>query len=169
MRSTLWLSCLLAVLVAFSSSCRASGPSYDEVASAMPPIPAQHGRIFFFRDGNIFGAAIQPQIKLNGEAVGKSSPRGFFFVDAPPGDYSVTCATEVERALVFTLAAEESKYVRTFCTPGLLAGRVSPELFDPSEGEREVRRCNYNGADLATLASIRPSPASAATQPPPTP
>jgi hypothetical protein len=45
----------------------------------------------------VLGAAVQRAVKLNGEVVGKAVPQGFFYVDRPPGDYTVTTATEVEK------------------------------------------------------------------------
>lgn len=162
MRSSNWFMLFaLAVVISLAASCRASGPKYDEISSSMPPVPAQHARVYFFRDSNVMGSGVQPTIYFDGQAVGKSEPSGFFFVDAPAGDHQVTTTTEVERALSFTLVAGETRYVRTYCTPGVFAGHVSPELVEPSEGEREVRRCRYNGVAFAKLEPFKVREASA--------
>ena len=39
------------------------------------------------------GAAVQPDIKLNGEKVKTAKPHGFYFMDRDPGNYEVTAAT----------------------------------------------------------------------------
>ena len=91
------------------------------------------------------GAAIQPNIRLNDEIVGKSVPGGFFFVDRPPGDYEVRCATEVKRTMTFTLAAGEKRYVRTKVVFGVLAGRVYPILEDEDQALETLTKSSYIG------------------------
>ena len=65
------LICTGAALIA--TGC-ASGPQYKDVASAIPTLAADHGRIYFFRADAFGGAAIQPDIKLNDKVVGRSVP-----------------------------------------------------------------------------------------------
>jgi hypothetical protein len=127
------------------AGCAATGAKYGEVAGSLPTIKASEGRIFILRDTGIVGAAIQPEIRLNGQVVGKSQPSGFFYVDRPVGNYTATTATEVEKALTFTLAAGETKYVRSYVTMGVLVGRVNLELLDPAKGRAMLADLNYTG------------------------
>lgn len=71
----------------------ASGVKYSEMASTIPTIKQDQGRVYFFRSSSLIGAALQPDIKLNSEVVGQSKPGGFFFVDRPAGKYVVSTAT----------------------------------------------------------------------------
>ena len=87
----------------------AVGPKFDEVASAMPTMKAGGGHIYFLRSGLMVGAAIQPDIKLDGEIVGSSKPGSFFYLDRPAGNYLVSTATETEKTASFVLNAEETK------------------------------------------------------------
>jgi len=130
------------------SGC-ATGPKYNEVASKIPPIKSTEGRIYFYRDASMFGAAIQPSIRLNKQIVGVSQPGGFFFVDAKPGNYVASCATEVERKAVFTLEAGQTRYIKTTIGFGIIAGRVYPELVDNRKGSTEMREVNYIGDQMA--------------------
>ena len=97
---------------AFLAGC-ASGPKFSEVSSSILPIPAAEGRIYFFRSSSMMGAALQPDIRLDGEVVGSSKPGGFFYVDRPAGSYTAAAATETEKTITFDLAAGETKYLRT--------------------------------------------------------
>jgi hypothetical protein len=85
------------------SGC-ATGPKYTEVASSFDALEPGKGRIFIYRPSS-FGAAVQPDVRLNGEVVGKAKPLGFFFVDRAPGEYEIVTSTEVERSLSDTLIA----------------------------------------------------------------
>jgi hypothetical protein len=91
----------------------------------------------------MFGAAIQPDIRLNGEVVGASKPGGFFYKDVKGGNYIVSTSTEVERQLTFTIAAKEVRYVRTSPSLGFFVGRVQPELIPAEDAEKELAELYY--------------------------
>lgn len=116
----------------------ATGAKYTEVVSTIPTLPPSQGRIYFYRPSAL-GAAVQPDIKLNGQKVGTAKPRGFYFVDRAPGDYEVTAATETEKKLTFTLEPRQERYVRLKIQMGILVGRIVPELVDRAEAEGELK------------------------------
>lgn len=120
----------------------ASGPKYAEVASTIPTLTSSEGRIYFYRP-SAFGAAVQPDIKLNGQKVGTAKPHGFYFVDRAPGDYEVTAATETEKKLTFTLEARQERYVRLKIQVGVFVGRIVPELVDKAEAEAELMGLSF--------------------------
>lgn len=130
--------------VMFLAGC-ASGPKMAEVQSSIPVLAADKGRIFFYRSSSMMGAALQPDIYLNGKVVGTSKPGGFFYTDVPAGNYTVSTTTEVQKDLTFTLAPKEVKYVKTSVSFGVLVGRVQPELSPASEGEKEIATLSYTG------------------------
>ncbi|HYS62560.1 MAG TPA: DUF2846 domain-containing protein [Paraburkholderia sp.] len=135
----------LAVGVTLVAAGCASGPQYKEMASSIPTLGADHGRIYFFRSGSMVGAGVQPEIKLNGTVVGKSQPGGFFYVDEPAGRYTVSTATETEKTVSFALDAGETKYVRTVISMGLLVGRVVPSLETSENATKEIEGLKYTG------------------------
>lgn len=134
------------VLVGFLLASCASPRGLDEPPLRLPPLKPGHGRVYFTRPGELVGVAIQPEIRMNNEVVGRSVPGGFSYVDRPPGQYAVTTATEVENAVTFQLAAGETKYIKTTVTPGILVGRVTPTLEFPEQGRSDVDRLRYVGA-----------------------
>src|SRR4029077_4209650 len=110
--------------------------------------------IYFYRT-SVFGAAVQPEVKLNGEVVGKAVPQGFFYADRPPGDYTVTTATEVEKKLTFMLDAGQVRYVRLAISMGVFVGHVYGELVDEPVAVNEMESTSYTGSVAAksTLTS----------------
>ena len=129
------------VLVLLLSGC-ATGPKYTEVVSTIPALTPSQGRIYFYRPSAL-GAAVQPDIKLNGQKVGTAKPHGFYFVDRVPGDYEVTAATETEKKLTFTLEPHQERYVRLKIQMGVFVGRIVPELVDKAEAEDELRGLSF--------------------------
>jgi hypothetical protein len=141
----------MAVIVA---GCATGGQKFKEMSSEMAAPPAGMGRIYFYRT-SVFGAAVQPEVKLNGEVVGKAVPQGFFYADRPPGDYTVTTATEVEKKLTFTLDAGQVRYVRLAISMGVFVGHVYGELVDEPVAVKEMESTSYTGSVAAksTLTS----------------
>ena len=101
-----------------------------------------------YRSGSMMGAAIQPNVVINGKVAGESKPGGFF-VDLPPGAVEVSTSTEVEKKLSLTLDAGQTRYVRTAVGFGLMVGRVYPELVDNNVGAKEIAETSYIGKPLA--------------------
>src|SRR5713226_410680 len=152
-----WFAVGVAVMLV---GCAAEGVRHADMKTSMPALRPSDGRIYFYRVDSIVGAAIQPDIRLNGEVVGESIPGGFFFVDRRPGKYEAHASTEVERSVVFTLAAGETKYIRTPTTFGLLVGHLAFDLMSRSEAEAELPSLRYTGK--AASLSARPDLAPAA-------
>ncbi|WP_081078514.1 DUF2846 domain-containing protein [Burkholderia territorii] len=135
----------------FLAAC-ASGPGYVDVAASIPQLNANLGRIYFLRSASPLGAAIQPDIRLNGQVVGQSKPGGFFFVDEPPGTYTVVTTTEVDRKITFDVEAGQTRYVRTSIGFGFLLGHVTPSLVPSDIAETEIRALRYTGAPISAAA-----------------
>src|SRR5689334_3688221 len=136
------------VLAGFLLASCASPRGLDEPPLQIPAMKPGYGRVYFTRPGELTGSAIQPEIRMNNEVVGRSVPGGFSYVDRPPGTYAVTTATEVENAVTFNLAAGETKYVRTTVSTGLLVGHITPRLDVPEQGQSDIGRLRYVGSKL---------------------
>jgi Protein of unknown function (DUF2846) len=133
------------LLVGFLLSSCASPRGLDEPPVQLQPLKPGYGRVYFTRPGDFGGSAVQPEIRMNNEVVGRSVPGGFSYIDRPPGKYVVTTATEVENGVTFQLAAGETKYIKTSVTPGLLVGHVTPTLEFPEQGQSDINRLRYVG------------------------
>src|SRR6185503_7847288 len=130
----------LAAVLVLVSGC-AFGPGFKTVRAAFPPVPAGSARIFFYRNANLgAGAAVRPDVNLNGEKVGSAIPGGFFYVDRPPGDYQVTTTTELKKSLTFHVDAGQVRYVRLGLSPGLMVAHISPELVEEQQAQPEIQK-----------------------------
>ena len=129
----------------FVAAC-ASGPTYQEYESSIPTLEGDMGRIYIYRT-SAFGAAVQPEIRLNEEVIGKAVPKGFFYVDQPAGEYTVSASTEAKRAVSFVLDDHEHKYIRLEIKMGLFVGHIKPVLVEDEVGREEIRETKFVGAD----------------------
>jgi Protein of unknown function (DUF2846) len=136
------------VSVGLVAAC-ATGPKMVEIQNRVPQLPADKGRIWFYREvAALFGAGVQPSVRLNGAKVGDATPNGFFFVDVAAGDHEVATSTEVERRVTFTLAAGQERFVKLTVGLGVLVHRVIPELVEPATGRAAIMGLSYTGTAL---------------------
>lgn len=126
------------------SGCATNGPKFSEMASSLSMLQTDMGRIYFYRTA-LLGAAVQPDVKLNGEIIGSAVPNGFFYVDKPSGDYTIETSTEVDRRLSLILEPGQTRYVRLNISMGFFVGHVYPELVDNETGKEEIQDCRYIG------------------------
>jgi Protein of unknown function (DUF2846) len=136
---------LVAVAASLLLSACASGPKFSEMSATLAAAKPEMGRIYFYRTA-LIGAAVQPEVRLNGEKVGKAVPNGFFYVDRPAGNYQVVTETEVEKKLTFTLEAGQVRYVRLDISMGFWVGHVYGELIDEDTAKSEIAGTHYIGA-----------------------
>lgn len=142
MKKLLVLATLAVALLALTGC--ATGPGYAQMANTIPPVPADKGRIYFYRP-SMLGAAVQPAVRLDGKEVGTAKSQGFFYVDAEPGSHFVETTTEVSRRLSFTLEKGQTRYVKLSISMGFAVGHVYPQLVDDAVGQKEVADCKYIG------------------------
>ncbi|MDH6591564.1 hypothetical protein M2165_001453 [Variovorax sp. TBS-050B] len=159
----------LAVLAAGLVGCSATGPRFSEMADSLPSLGENEGRIYFYRN-SIMGAAVQPEVSVNGEVIGKSQPGSFFFIDRPPGTYKATARTEAEGSIDIVLRARQTAYVEMSISMGLLIGRPAFERVAEAEGRDALPSLAYGGKMplpqrglSATAAPPGPAPRQTAT------
>jgi len=135
---------LLAVLAACLFGCSATGPRYSEMADSLPSLGENEGRIYFYRN-TLAGMAVQPEVTVNGQAVGKSQPNSFFFIDRPAGTYRASARTEAENSIDIVLLARQTAYVEMSIGLGFVVGRPAFERVADSEGRKALPSLAYGG------------------------
>lgn len=160
-----WLGLLLGVLMLVG--CGATGPRYSEIESKLPPLAQEQGRIFFYRS-SAFGAAVQPEVRLNGQLVGLSQPNSFFFVDRPAGEYKASAKTESEATLNVKVQPMAVSYVAMGIGFGIMVGRPTFSMVTESQAKSELPGLAYGGnVPVSTqTASTAPAPMQKQSAPP---
>ncbi len=163
-RCTTWLA---AGLLALLTGC-ASGPRYADIAANIPPPAPEQGRIFFYRS-SILGAAVQPDLRVDGQVVGSFTPRGFFYVDRPLGRYTAQARTEVETKLDVDVLPQRTSYVEMSIGMGFVIGQPRLALRSPLEALPDMNDLAYIGKQaVATGPStsakrVEPAPPASTT------
>jgi hypothetical protein len=135
-------------MLAFAAAltgCAATGPKFAQQETSMPKLSADNSRVYFYRADSFVGGGLRPQVMLDGAAVGKSAPGGYFYVDTSAGNHQASTSTETTNTLNFMVNKGETKYVRTKVSMGVLVGHVVPELVSADEAQKELSSLSYTG------------------------
>lgn len=149
---------LLAVLAAGLFGCSATGPRFSEVSKDLPSLGENEGRIYFFRN-SFMGAAVQPEVSVNGRVVGKSQPNSFFFLDRPAGSYRATARTEAEGSIDIVLRPQQTAYVQMSISMGFMVGHPAFQRVGESEGRSALPSLAYSGTGPISTKAASAAPA----------
>jgi hypothetical protein len=133
------------LIVAASLAGCASGPRFSETQVNQRPVAEGQGRVYFYRSQTL-GAAVQPNIYLNGQKIGVCEPDGVFFKDLPQGKYEATVGTEVTHKLTFVVNTGEEKFVKCYLTMGFFVGQPHLELVDSQTARSEIQSLSFTGS-----------------------
>ena len=133
---------LVLIVTVSLASCATSGPKFTEYQTEMASSNPELGRIYFYRTSAL-GAALRPDVLLNGEKVGEAIARGFFYVERPPGEYVAVTSTEVTRKVSFALEKGQTRFIRFSVSFGFFVGHVYGELVDESVALSEIKDCRF--------------------------
>jgi hypothetical protein len=99
----------IAVLLVLVGCLGPQAPFYPQVATTIPPVPPNQGRIYFYRDYEPYESLSRPYLYLNRQIVGISIPGGVFYRDVAPDTYEVS---------VYSLGAFPNQFKTIAVKPG---------------------------------------------------
>lgn len=143
-------SILLVGLACVALAGCASGPDFKTYTSTLTQPKEGESRIWFYRPGKVFGAAVQPTVYLNGTPVGAAQPGCFFYADRPPGTYELQCTTEWADKAQLTVVENRVDYVRLSMLPGVFIGHVLPKVVPEEKALKEIQHCRLITGDATT-------------------
>ncbi len=118
-----------------SEQQRATGPKYSEYIKTITELHPEQGRIFFYKP-NLLGCGLKPDVLLNGEKIGSTISRGFFYVDLNPGIYTIVTSTRKGSELPVLIKNGRIVYIKFNPEQG---GYIFPELMYSKDGEKEIQ------------------------------
>lgn len=138
----------LFLILFFLAGC-ATGPTYNEASKHIGELKEGRGRIYIYRESRWSGIAIQPKIKINQLEVGTSIPGGFFYVDLPGGQYTITSK---KWFLKMYLQPGQHKYVEMIPianSAGYGLFNITLRLVDSDYGHDMIQKMKYTGGKEA--------------------
>lgn len=124
----------------------AEGPTISHSTNFQAEPSAGLTRIFIYRTKNMFGAAIQPKVKVNGEETGTCKPNGVFSVDVPKSVHRISVSTETTDSILVNTSKSGTVYIKCKPALGVIIYRLKLEQMSAAEGESDIKDLSYTGA-----------------------
>ena len=135
---------LVALAAVYLSGC-ASVPMASDEADKMRkefsmPAPDKSG-LYIFRDSN-FGAALKKSIYIDGQLIGESAAKTYFYKDIKPGKHTLSTESEFSNnSLEISTKGGQNYFVRQYIKLGLVVGGANFEVVSDKEGKTGVLEC----------------------------
>lgn len=131
---------LIAVFAALMTAC-ASVPMGDPAQDAAlktfaAPKPGMAG-VYVYRNETL-GAAVRIHLALDGQSLGQSASKVYFYRDIAPGKHTVVSHAENADTLEFEAVAGRLYYVWQEVKMGLFAPRTRLQMVSEAEGKKGV-------------------------------
>ena len=137
----LFSNLLLAALLGGCASVPMSNVQDDLMRKEFAPPSESKSGIYVFRDGT-FGTALTKYIKINGEVIGTTAPKTYFYTEIQPGLHTVTTESEFgENSVVLQTIAGENYFIRQYLKMGVFVGGSDLTIVDSEAGQKGVLKC----------------------------
>jgi len=153
-------------LAALLAGCVATGPKYSEAQASFPAIAAGDARVFFYRD-SMMGAALAPDVRVDGRVIAPMKPGSFFFVDVPAGRHTASASTEADSTVDFTAQEGDTVYISMSIGIGLVVGRPQLKVRVASEARQALPSLSYDNTRPVARAGTPAAPSAGAEKQPP--
>jgi uncharacterized protein DUF2846 len=133
------------VLAAFPvTNAVAADDTYAALHAGEPAVAADQARIYIYRKSSLMGAAVQPDVYVNGEKVWVAKNGDYTYIDRPAGSYEINTSTDSkDTAVTLPVTAGQPAYVRIGIDFGLFAGHGQPAIVLPPQATDEIQDLDY--------------------------
>ena len=135
---------LLLVFSAYIAGCATVPMASDEEDSARKEFaapPQDSAALYIYRDSS-FGGALKKNIYVDGEFIGESAPKTYFYVVVDPGDHVLATESEFsDNSLELQTESGKNYFVRQYIKLGVFVGGANLELVSDEEGKAGVLEC----------------------------
>lgn len=113
-------------------------PAQDAALKSFPAASAGKAGVYIYRNETM-GAAVKLNLAVDGQALGSTASKTYFYKELPPGKHTVTSYAENTDAVDFEAVAGKLYYVWQEVKMGLFAPRTKLHLVQDTEGQQGVR------------------------------
>lgn len=128
-----------AVLLASGCASVPMAPASEDAAlkTFAPPEEGMAG-VYIYRNSAV-GQALKKNLYLNGEFLGESANKTYFYRQLEPGEHTVSTESEFsDNSLKFVVQAGINYFIRQYIKMGVFVGGANLELVSEEEGKKGV-------------------------------
>lgn len=127
--------------VLFASGCATvpmASPAEDAALKSFEAPPADKAGVYIYRN-SVVGQALKKNVYLDGEYLGESANKVYFYRQVEPGQHTVSTESEFsDNALTFHAKGGMNHFIRQYIKMGVFVGGANVELVSEDEGRKGV-------------------------------
>ena len=110
----------------------------------MPTVQPDKGLVYFYRESSFKGAAVQYDIRDNGDVIGALQSGTYFYEYATPGQHTYSSKTEVTSEVNLNIEAGKTYYIKGSVGFGFVAARPKLEIVsDDAAAQAALAKLDY--------------------------
>jgi len=134
--SRLFAALLLSLALAGCASVPMGDPKQDAAAKTFQ-VPADKAGIYVYRNESI-GTAVKMDVIIDGQNIGETAARTFFYKEVAPGKHTVTSKAENTDTVEVDLKPGSLAFIWQEVKMGLMFARTKLHLVSEEEGRKGV-------------------------------
>jgi len=134
--SRLFAALLLSLALAGCASVPMGDPKQDAAAKTFQ-VPADKAGIYVYRNESI-GTAVKMDVIIDGQNIGETAARTFFYKEVAPGKHTVTSKAENSDTVEVDLKPGSLAFIWQEVKMGLMFARTKLHLVSEEEGRKGV-------------------------------
>jgi hypothetical protein len=140
-RIKLFITMLGFAVLTGCASVPMDSPSADTALKAYPAPPADKAGLYIYRD-SFAGQALKKTIKIDGEVIGETANRTYFYRLVNPGNRVIATESEFsDNAINLLAVAGQNHYVRQSIKMGVFVGGAKLEVIPEATAQEHLQKC----------------------------
>jgi len=104
--------------------------------------PSQDAAGLYIYRNSTFGGALKKKVYIDGEMIGETAPKTYFYKDIQPGKHELSTESEFgDNMLAIDAKGGENYYVLQYIKMGVFVGGANLKLVSEEEGKKGVLEC----------------------------
>lgn len=140
-RFKLFIAALGIAVLSGCASVPMDTPSADAALKAFPAPPADQAGLYIYRDSH-FGQGLKKTLKVDGEVIGETANRTYFYRLVSPGSRVIATESEFsDNSINLQAVAGQNHYVRQSIKMGLFVGGAKLEVVPEATAQAHLQKC----------------------------
>ena len=115
------------------------GPATQDAALKTFPAPEEGSAGVYIYRNSFVGQALKKNLYLDGEFLGESANKTYFYKQVKPGEHTVSTESEFsDNAFKFVALEGVNHFIRQYIKMGVFVGGANVELVTEEEGKKGV-------------------------------
>lgn len=103
--------------------------------------PQDYAGLYIYRNSSL-GGALKKNVYVDGDYIGESAPKTYFYIVVVPGDHVLSTESEFsDNSLELHAESGQNYFIRQYIKLGVFVGGANLELVSEEEGKKGVLEC----------------------------